>query len=455
MFIDCSKLPNPNEPLEDDVYTSPDERHTIVVTNVPDWPPASVITYSLDGRLACCAKGHFAGVTVSIGVRPWGRLDRSAATRPAITRDPELVAQRLTAFGPHLRALREQYGLSMGDVSRALGCPPARLSMLELAEPDPVREDAGVREDEGRAALAELLTEAVAQMFVQSRGAGLEPVRPQVWETIHGALATAPATATMSTIMRARAKGEPGFDGPVDSTVLAGHLATALSQDGIIGPHREAGAAASLARAVRSPTAIDLMRRLAGMGSPSGPFKPGDKVMVPLTDSGHHGLAVVEQVDVGDDLEVAVRFSGAEAVTIISPLDLELANATGAPTYTGVDLSTGEGDDETVIFTAARMPNNQRRILEIQAGKWEGPEILERIRGVHARYRSTIGDAATQAAAGGLAGLLAKALQDYMSGCSNNGGSVLSALRDEAEVRELFVSVLATDEAQRLLRLHG
>lgn len=64
--------------------------------------------------------------------------------------------------------------------------------------------------------------------------------------------------------------------------------------------------------------------------------------------------------------------------------------ATGAPTYTGVDLSTGEGDDETVIFTAARMPNNQRRILEIQAGKWEGPEILERIRGVHARYRSTI-----------------------------------------------------------------
>jgi len=129
----------------------------------------------------------------------------------------------------------------------------------------------------------------------------------------------------------------------------------------------------------------------AWQASQTAPFKPGDKVMVPLTDSGHHGLAMVEQVDVGDDLEVAVRFPGAEAITIISPLDIELAND----------------------------------------------------------------NAATQAAAGGLAGLLAKALQDYMSGCSDNGGSVLSALRDEAEVRELFVWVLATDEAQRLLRLHG
>lgn len=398
MFIDCSKLPNPLEPLVDDVHVSADARHTLVVTEVPEYAieggrrePSAAISYSLDGTQRTCEQGSLLGVLVSVGARPWGRLDRSAVTRPAITRDPALVVQRLEAIGPHIRALREQYGLSMGDLSRALGCPPARLSMLELAEPDPVREDAGVREDEGRAALAESLTEAVAQMFVQTRRSGLEPVRPQVWETIHGALATAPATAAMATIMQARAKGELSFDGPVDSTVLAGHLATALSQDGIIGPHREAGAAASLARAVRSPTAIDLMRRLAGIGLPPGPFKPGDKVMVPLTDSGHHGLAMVEQVDVGDDLEVAVRFPGAEAITIISPLDIELAND----------------------------------------------------------------NAATQAAAGGLAGLLAKALQDYMSGCSDNGGSVLSALRDEAEVRELFVSVLATDEAQRLLRLHG
>ena len=394
MFIDCSKLPDPTKPQAGDVYTSPGAVHTVVVTSWPREPDEHGDYYVhivRDGVTLAVHVDAFMPLLVSVGARPWGRLDRSAATRPAITRDPALVVQRLKAIGPHIRALREQYGLSMGDLSRALGCPPARLSMLEVAEPDPVREDAGVREDEGRAALAELLTEAVAQMFVQSRGAGLEPVRPQVWETIHGALATAPATATMSTIMRARAKGEPGFDGPVDSTVLAGYLATALSHDGLIGPHRETGAAASLARAVRSPTAIDLMRRLAGMGSPSGPFKPGDKVMVPLTDSGHHGLAVVEQVDVGDDLEVAVRFPGAEATTVISPLDLDLAND----------------------------------------------------------------DAATQAAAGGLAGLLAKALQDYMSGCSNNGGSVLSALRDEAEVRELFVSVLATDEAQRLLRLHG
>jgi len=393
MFIDCSKLPDPTKPRDDDVFTSEGATHTVVVLDVPRETSDStlVIYFAIDGVAHSCAQGHLPGILASIGARPWGRLDRGSATRPALSRDPALVVQRLAALGPHLRALREQYGLSMGDLSRALGCPPARLSMLELAEPDPVREDAGVREDEGRAALTELLARTFIQVFETFYNRGSEDFDRAVWEAINGVLETAPAIAALSTMLRARAKGELSFDGPVDSTVLAGHLATALSQDGIIGPHREAGAAASLARAVRSPTAIDLMRRLAGIGSPSGPFKPGDKVMAPLTDSGHHGLATVEQVDVGDDLEVAVRFSGAEAVTIISPLDLELAN----------------------------------------------------------------GDAATQAAAGGLAGLLAKALQDYMSGCSDNGGSVLSALRDEAEVRELFVSVLVTDEAQRLLRLHG
>ena len=64
--------------------------------------------------------------------------------------------------------------------------------------------------------------------------------------------------------------------------------------------------------------------------------------------------------------------------------------ATGCPTYTGVDLSTGEGEDNTVIVTAARLASGRRQILEIQSGKWDGPEIMERLRGVHQRFRPTI-----------------------------------------------------------------
>ncbi len=63
---------------------------------------------------------------------------------------------------------------------------------------------------------------------------------------------------------------------------------------------------------------------------------------------------------------------------------------TGCPTYTGVDLSTGEGDDYTVIITVARLPTGRRQILEIQSGKWEGPEIMRRLRDVYSRYHSTI-----------------------------------------------------------------
>lgn len=64
---------------------------------------------------------------------------------------------------------------------------------------------------------------------------------------------------------------------------------------------------------------------------------------------------------------------------------------TGDETYTGVDVSSGEAEDETVIFTAVKIrATGRRRVLEIQAGKWTGPEIMERIHDVYARYKSTI-----------------------------------------------------------------
>lgn len=64
--------------------------------------------------------------------------------------------------------------------------------------------------------------------------------------------------------------------------------------------------------------------------------------------------------------------------------------ATGCPTYTGVDVSSGEGEDFTVIITAVRLASGRRQILEIQSGKWDGPEIVARLQDVYRRYHSRI-----------------------------------------------------------------
>lgn len=220
MHIDCSKLPNPLAPVEDDVYMTPDRRRTLVVTRVPehaieDRDPSAVISYVLDGSHLACPQGQLVAITTSILARPWGRLDRSQAAQLRLSRDQDVVAERLAAFGPHLRALREQAGLSMGDLARALGCPGARLSQLELAQPDPVREGAGVREDEGRAALANLLAASAVEALVgflppeQPRDTSGKAEEPSpalvlVWEALHVMLSTAPARAAMATIQAAR-----------------------------------------------------------------------------------------------------------------------------------------------------------------------------------------------------------------------------------------------------------
>lgn len=183
MFIDCSKLPDPAKPHRDDVYVADGGARTVVVlAGTPfarEHDDFVEITVAINGVSTTCPQGHLPGILASIGARPWGRLDRSSATRAQLTKDPALVQDRLTAMGPHLRAMREQYGLSMGDLARSLGCPPTRLSMLELGEPDSVRERPGVREDEGRAALAELLADAVAKMFIPRTR--FSPARPRAF----------------------------------------------------------------------------------------------------------------------------------------------------------------------------------------------------------------------------------------------------------------------------------
>lgn len=62
------------------------------------------------------------------------------------------------------------------------------------------------------------------------------------------------------------------------------------------------------------------------------------------------------------------------------------------PAYTGVDLgaSLKKKSDLTVIFTAARLPDGSRRVLDIRSGRWTGPDIIRQLEDVHRRYDSKI-----------------------------------------------------------------
>lgn len=59
----------------------------------------------------------------------------------------------------------------------------------------------------------------------------------------------------------------------------------------------------------------------------------------------------------------------------------------GCSIYTGVDLSTGKPHGHrTVLFTILVHPNEDREVLDVEAGIWEGPEIVQKIKDVHHRF---------------------------------------------------------------------
>lgn len=64
----------------------------------------------------------------------------------------------------------------------------------------------------------------------------------------------------------------------------------------------------------------------------------------------------------------------------------------GVKTYTGVDLAVQQHSaaDFTVLFTIAVHPNGDREVLNCEAGKWAGPEIVNRIIDHHRRYMSLV-----------------------------------------------------------------
>jgi hypothetical protein len=60
------------------------------------------------------------------------------------------------------------------------------------------------------------------------------------------------------------------------------------------------------------------------------------------------------------------------------------------PTFTGVDLGVGmeAKHGRTALFTFEILPDNMRRILNIESGHWQGPEIIQRISSVTSRFNS-------------------------------------------------------------------
>ncbi len=64
----------------------------------------------------------------------------------------------------------------------------------------------------------------------------------------------------------------------------------------------------------------------------------------------------------------------------------------GYKTITGVDLAVQQhaSADLTCLFTIIVHPDGTREVLNIESGRWAGPEIVERIADTHRRYRSLI-----------------------------------------------------------------
>jgi hypothetical protein len=64
----------------------------------------------------------------------------------------------------------------------------------------------------------------------------------------------------------------------------------------------------------------------------------------------------------------------------------------GCMTFTGVDLAVQQhaSADLTVLFTIIVHPNQDREVLDIQAGRWVGPDIVQRIIDTHHRYQSIV-----------------------------------------------------------------
>jgi hypothetical protein len=86
-------------------------------------------------------------------------------------------------------------------------------------------------------------------------------------------------------------------------------------------------------------------------------------------------------------IEVGLRLG--EGTSLASALQVV---PQGYRTYTGVDLAVQQKDDNdlTALFDIAVDPYGTRSVLNIESGRWSGPEIVNKINQHHQRYQSII-----------------------------------------------------------------
>jgi hypothetical protein len=86
-------------------------------------------------------------------------------------------------------------------------------------------------------------------------------------------------------------------------------------------------------------------------------------------------------------IEIALRLG--EGTSLASALQVL---PQGYRTYTGVDLAVQQKDssDSTCLFTIAVDPYGNRNVLNIECGKFAGPEIVTKIYTAHQRYQSIV-----------------------------------------------------------------
>lgn len=72
--------------------------------------------------------------------------------------------------------------------------------------------------------------------------------------------------------------------------------------------------------------------------------------------------------------------------------DAEIRLGGEVRTYSGVDLAVQRhaAADLSAISTIMVMPNGDRRLLNVESGRWSGPEIVNRIIDTHERYNSIV-----------------------------------------------------------------
>ena len=134
LHLNKAIIPDPDAPVVLDAHggEAGPELVVIAVDHI-QYHDRTVVTCAFRGSIVDVRGDRLAAVLVSAGLRPLGRLERR---KRGVKPRPEGfdITGAVNDIGPRLRALREQTGLRIGELARALGCPLPNLSRVELGE---------------------------------------------------------------------------------------------------------------------------------------------------------------------------------------------------------------------------------------------------------------------------------------------------------------------------------